>query len=128
MKKLICAFVVMACGAAPAAHHGLTGADATKTITIRGAITGMEWQNPHVTVTVTAQGAGGKTEQWVVSLMPPSVMIRRGLERDVLRIGSVISATGYASTSSNAINSIEFTLSDGRAFTTGNEKWHPVTP
>ena len=125
MKKLICAFAVMAC-AALEAHHGLTGADATKTITVRGAIAGVEWQNPHVTVTVTAEGAGGKTEQWVVSLMPPMVMSRRGLERDVLKIGNVISATGYAATSSNAINSVEFTLPDGRTFTTGNEKWRPV--
>lgn len=125
MKKLICAFVVMAC-AAPAAHHGLTGADATTTITVRGAITDMEWQNPHVTVTVAAQGAGGRTERWVVSLMPPSVMSRRGLERGVLKIGSLISATGYAATSSNALNSVEFTLPDGRTFTTGNEKWRPA--
>ena len=30
----------------------------------------------------------------------------------------MISATGYAATNSNAINSVEFTLPDGRAFTT----------
>jgi len=125
MKKLICAFAVMA-SAAPAAHHGLTGADTTKTITVRGAIAAVEWQNPHVTVTVTAQGAGGTTEQWVVSLMPPTVMSRRGLARDALKIDGVISATGYASATSNALNSVEFTLPDGRTFTTGNEKWRPV--
>ena len=127
--KLICFLLVTAFAGSAAAHHGLTGitgVDATKTITLRGSIARVDWENPHVSVALDVTTASGKVERWLVALTPPNAMNRQGLGRNTLKVGAALSATGYTASGSLRMNSTEFTLSDGRSFTTSNEKWRPL--
>ena len=76
------------------AHHGWSGYDASRTLEVMGAIKASGYEHPHGFVSVEA---AGKT--WLVVLAPPSRMERRGLSRDMLKPGNVVTVVGYPSRS-----------------------------
>lgn len=94
MKRsmLAAAAVAMACGGA-AAHHGWGSYDASKPITVNGAIVTSTYENPHATITVKAPD-----RVWTVTLAPTFRMINRGATKDMVAVGKTVSAYGYAST------------------------------
>ena len=55
-------------------------------------------------------------------------MIRKGIKRDAIKEGAVMSATGYVATTAMAIRftALEFTLPDGRSFATSNAAFNPL--
>ena len=116
--------------AAPvAAHHGVGGFDTTKPVTLRGTVANAEWINPHVVLTLDVRKADGSLEQWTIALSPPNAMIRKEIARDAIKKGDVMSATGYVSVSTTIavrFTANEFTLPDGRTFTTGNANFKPI--
>ena len=60
------------------------------------------------------------------ALSPPNAMIRKGIARDAIKKGDTMSATGYSSTTlARTLTATEFTLPDGRTFTTGNASFRP---
>ncbi len=81
-------------GAAPVlAHHGWGSYDASKPITITGAIKHSTYQYPHVHAMIDHQG-----NTWEITLAPPSRMEARQAVIAVVKEGNVMSAYGYAST------------------------------
>jgi len=77
--------------AAPAgAHHGWSGYDAGKEMTLTGPIREAGYEHPHGFVTLEA---GGKT--WTVVLAPPTRMENRGLTRAMLAPGVTATVVGY---------------------------------
>jgi Family of unknown function (DUF6152) len=125
---LFAVFVV--CGDVAAAHHGTQAFDITKTLTLRGTIVNVEYVNPHVVLTLDVRKDGSPVERWQIALAPPSAMVRKGVARDAIKEGAVMSVTGYAATTVMAIRftAIEFTLPDGRTFVTGNASFRPLDP
>lgn len=75
------------------AHHGWTGYF-EKEQTITGTIQEMNYENPHGSVRLQADGANGKT--WLVVLAPTGRMTDRGLTRDALKVGTKATVVGYA--------------------------------
>jgi hypothetical protein len=75
------------------AHHGWSGYEGDKTLTLTGVIreSGYEHPHGHVRLEVT----GDKT--WLVVLAPPSRMERRGLLASALRVGTTVTVVGYPS-------------------------------
>lgn len=72
------------------AHHGWSEYDASRTLTLTGAIERSGYEHPHGFVTLTADG-----KRWTAVLAPPSRMDFRGLGRDLLRPGAVATVVGY---------------------------------
>jgi hypothetical protein len=79
--------------AAAAAHHGWGSYDASKTVTVEGRIEASQFENPHAMIKVTA---AGKT--WTIILAPTSRMLARGAPADLVAVGKMVTAVGYAST------------------------------
>jgi len=75
------------------AHHGWTGYDESKPVTLTGTIREAAYENPHGSVKLQESGAAGKT--WNVILAPPSRMTSRGLAQDMLKVGTQATAVGY---------------------------------
>jgi hypothetical protein len=75
------------------AHHGWGSYDASRSVVIESAVTRVVWQNPHVHIGVTHDGAAGE-----LVLAPPFRMDARGLEPDMLKVGTKVRAEGYVST------------------------------
>jgi hypothetical protein len=76
------------------AHHGWTGYDEQKTLTLTGVIQESAYDNPHATVRLQTEG-----KTWVAVLAPPSRMESRGLQKDALKAGGTATVVGYPSKS-----------------------------
>jgi hypothetical protein len=75
------------------AHHGWTGYDEQKTLTLTGVIREMGYENPHGYVNLQIDDGKGKT--WHAVLAPPSRMQTRGLAKEMLKVGSTATVVGY---------------------------------
>ena len=80
-------------GGAALAHHGWGSYDAAKKFTIVSPVAHLMWQNPHVHIHVTHQGA-----TWEAVLAPPFRMEARGLKPDLIKAGVRVEVEGYPST------------------------------
>jgi hypothetical protein len=75
---------------AAAAHHGWSGYDADKAMTLEGTITESGYEHPHGFVRLQT-----RDKTWLVVLAPPSRMERRGLPRQLLAAGTTATVHGY---------------------------------
>ena len=103
--------------AAPAwAHHAFAAEfDSKKPIKLRGAITKVEWINPHSWIHVTVKNADGTSTEWMVEGGTPNTLFRRGVTKDSLAVGTEIVVDGYqAKDGSNRANGRDITFPDGR--------------
>jgi hypothetical protein len=80
-------------GGAAFAHHGWGSYDAAKKLTITSPVAHLMWQNPHVHIHVTHQGA-----TWEAVLAPPFRMQARGLSPELIKSGTRVQVEGYPST------------------------------
>ena len=105
-----------------AAHHAFAAEyDATKPVTITGAVTKVEWTNPHARVYIDAKDESGKVVHWDFELGPPNGLMRRGWSRNSLKPGHVVTVTGFHSrTEPYVANARTVSLSDGRQVFAGS--------
>ena len=94
MRRLILGLVGLAFApAAVLAHHGWGSYDASKPVTVVGAIETLKYENPHATITVKASD-----KVWTVTLAPISRMQARGAPPELVAVGKTVFAYGYPST------------------------------
>jgi hypothetical protein len=88
------ALAALALLAGPAvAHHGWSGYDAAKPVTVTGPILTSRYENPHATITVRS---GDRV--WKITLAPTSRMTNRGALAKIIAVGTTVTAYGYPST------------------------------
>jgi hypothetical protein len=81
---LLAAVAVIATPAADA-HHSILGQfDVSKTITLKGIITKVEWINPHPYVHLNVPGPGGTVTAWALSTVPLAMMRKAGITKETL--------------------------------------------
>lgn len=83
------ALVVVLAGTA-LGHHGWSGYDSSKEMTLTGTIREAGYEHPHGYI---ALDVGGKV--WRVVLAPPTRMENRGLPRELLKVGATATVVGY---------------------------------
>jgi hypothetical protein len=105
------------------AHHAEAAEyDATKPIKVSGTLTKVEWQNPHVWFYVEVKEQDGKPTIWGFSTAPPGALMRRGVTKAALKIGSVINVEGVrARDGSNNASARRITFADGTNVLTPTE-------
>jgi hypothetical protein len=113
------ALVLTLLGAAvpAAAHHSFGVAfDASKTVTLTGTITRIEWTNPHTHVYADVKDQSGSIVNWKFEGYPPTVLARTGWRRDVtVKVGDTITMFGYRARDGSAFAHLrEVTLADGK--------------
>lgn len=75
------------------AHHSLVGEfDTSVNIEVRGAITKLEWTNPHIWIYLDVTAENGSIEQWECEMGSPNQLVRQGWKKEDLPIGTVIRA------------------------------------
>ena len=104
------------------AHHAEAAEyDATKPVKVSGMLTKVEWQNPHVWFYVEVK-EDGKLTTWGFSTAPPGALMRRGVTKAALKIGSVINIEGVrARDGSNNASARRITFADGTNVLTPTE-------
>src|ERR1700752_311718 len=67
------------------AHHSFTAEfDGSKTVTLRGVVSKVDWINPHIWIYVDVKDDAGKTTTWALQSLPPLFFRGSGLTKDVL--------------------------------------------
>jgi hypothetical protein len=104
--------------AAVIAHHSFSAQyDRSKPHTITGAVTKMEWQNPHIYFYVAVKDDSGKETVWAVEGMAPNGLYRQGWRRDTVKAGDVVTVEGWlARDGSNLLNMGNVQLNGKRIF------------
>ncbi|MDR2212251.1 MAG: hypothetical protein LBE21_01300 [Pseudomonadales bacterium] len=104
------------------AHHSLAGEFDTATdIEIRGAVTKVEWFNPHIWIYLDVTNADGQIEKWQCEMGSPNQLIRAGWKKEDLPVGTVIKgAANPARDGSNTCSTRAITFDDGTPLFTRN--------
>jgi hypothetical protein len=76
------------------AHHSFSAEYESKSITIKGKFTKMDWVNPHSWVHIDVVGADGKVTSWAGETPPPNGLYRNGWRKDTLKEGEMIEIVG----------------------------------
>ena len=99
------------------AHHSVPGTfDVSKEITIRGAVTRIEWANPHARFWVDARNDDGTVSNWELELPPPNAL-KRSFGLDFIKAGDQVTVDLWrAKDGSRLANTLTLTVPDGRVF------------
>ena len=83
--------------AAPAlAHHAFGGEfDANRPVLLKGPIVKVEWVNPHTWIHMEVKNPDGGTEVWMIEGGSPNSLLRQGITKNSLPIGTEIVVDGY---------------------------------
>src|SRR5437762_2780129 len=119
MNLRIAILVAMACvlaSSAPlAAHHSFAAEfDGSKAIRVTGALTKIEWTNPHTYFYLEVKEDNGQLVKWGCEAGAPGALTRRGFKRGDIKLGDTIIVDGYrAKDGSRMMDARRVTLPDG---------------
>ena len=98
------------------AHHSFAAEfDASKALRLTGALTKIEWTNPHTYFYIDVKEENGSVVKWGCEAGSPGALTRRGFKRGDIKLGDTIIVDGYrAKDGSRLIDARRVTLPDGR--------------
>lgn len=104
-----------------AAHHSFSAEfDSKKQVTLEGKVVMMEWVNPHSWLHIDVQQPDGTVARWKIEGGSPSVLFRKGWNRDSLPAGTRVKVVGFqAKDGSLRASSRDLQFPDGRKMDLG---------
>src|SRR6266571_3241134 len=92
----IAAFLAAAPASPLWAHHSFAAEyDSNKPLKLQGAVTKVEWQNPHVYFYIDVRDEQtGKVVNWAFEMGAPAVIQRNGWTRNSMKIGDIVLVNG----------------------------------
>ena len=104
------------------AHHAFNSEfDAKRPVKFKGTVSKMVWVNPHAWIYVDVKKADGSVEEWMVEAGTPNTLLRRGLTRQSLPVGTEITVDGYQSKDGSLrANGRDLTLPNGQTLFIGS--------
>jgi hypothetical protein len=90
------AAVLLAVSIPAVAHHSFAAEyDGSKTITLTGKVTKIDWTNPHAFFYIDVKDEKtGETANWQAEMNSPNSLMRLGWTRDSLKIEDVVTING----------------------------------
>ena len=90
--------VVASSAARVAAHHSFAAEyDRDKPLKLTGAVTRVEWQNPHAYFYIDVKDPNtGRVVNWAFEMAAPAVLQRTGWKRSSMKVGDVLIVEGWA--------------------------------
>ena len=78
------------------AHHSFsTQYDINKPVEMKGAVTKVEWTNPHARFYIDVKDEKGEVTNWNFEMASPNVLARNGWKPNTLKIGDQVTVGGY---------------------------------
>jgi hypothetical protein len=122
--SLLIAGVVLIAATVPVVGHHAFGAefDPDAPIRLQGKVVKLEWVNPHAWIHIEVKKPDGAAEVWMVEGGTPNTLLRRGLTRESLSIGTELVVDGYQTKdhSLKRANGRDVTFTDGRKMFMGS--------
>jgi len=83
-------------GGVARAHHSFAVFFQTdKTIAVTGVVTELQFKNPHGLIRLTVTRPDGGTEEWTAETNSPSILARRGWDKQTLKPGEKVTVQGW---------------------------------
>jgi hypothetical protein len=113
---------LLAAATSALAHHAFTAEfDAKKPLKLRGTVARVELINPHSWIHIDVKNTDGTTTRWMIEGGTPNTLLRRGVTKNSLPIGTEILVDGYqAKDGSNRANGRDLTFADGKKIFLGS--------
>jgi hypothetical protein len=117
---LVAGIGLLMSGARIAAHHSTAADfDEDKSVTIKGTVSKIEWENPHARFFVDRM-VDGKMESWSFELASPNSLTRGGWGRRTLTVGEEVTASGSPARSGKTMAVTHSVIkADGKKLFTG---------
>jgi hypothetical protein len=98
------------------AHHSFMAEfDQRKPVILTGAVTVIEWQNPHTYFYMDVKDENGKVVNWRLETGSPGALLLRGWTRETIKVGDHLVVQGYrAKDIPNVAAARSVTMMDGR--------------
>ena len=121
MSVVAGAGMMMAAALSVSAHHSFSAEfDSTKPVTLEGKVVMMEWVNPHSWLHMDVTNPDGTVQRWKIEGGSPSVLFRKGWNRDSLPAGIKVKVVGFqAKDGSFRASSRDLQFPDGRRMDLG---------
>jgi|ERR1700733_3377661 len=99
------------------AHHSFAAEfDGSRAVRLVGALTKIEWTNPHSYFYLDVKDEKGNVVKWSCEAGAPGALNRRGFQKGDIKIGDTLVVDGYlAKDGSHLIDARRVTLPDGRS-------------
>ena len=99
------------------AHHSFAAEfDGTKPVRLVGAITKIEWTNPHSYFYLDVKDSHGQVHNWACESGNPGALSRRGWKKGDIKLGDTLIVDGYlAKDGSRLVDARRVKLPDGRS-------------
>jgi hypothetical protein len=113
------AFAAMASSPARAHHAFAAEFDENAPVLLRGKVVKIEWINPHAWIHILVEAPHKPPQVWMVEGGTPNTLLRAGITRDTLKIGTEVVVRGYQSkdklcTPACKANGRDLTFPDGQ--------------
>jgi len=107
---------VLLAGSPVFAHHAFSSEyDMSKPVTLKGVVTKVTWENPHVWFFVDVTDAEGHVTNWGCETRGPGRLTKQGWTRDSLKPGDTVMVEGFlAKDGSHMADGRKMTFADGR--------------
>ncbi len=115
------------------AHHAFGGEfDPNRPVLLKGKVTKVEWVNPHAWIHVEVPKPdattpcqftpNAKCEEWMVEGGTPNTLLRRGITKESLKVGTDLVIDGYQARDHSQLraNGRNVTFPDGRKLFLGS--------
>jgi len=94
MRSMAFLFAVLL-GVPLAAHHSFSAEYGNEPVSLKGAVTKIEWQNPHVFFYIDVRDEQTeKVTNWALEMGAPAVIQRLGWTRTSMKVGDVVIVSG----------------------------------
>jgi hypothetical protein len=119
-RSALFAVAILLTAAAVSAHHSVAGQfDTSKSVTLTGVISKVEWINPHIYLHMDVKDPRGDVTTWTLASLPTAMMRRAGLSRESFQgqPGELVTVEGNPARDEarNLAWVTKITFADGRA-------------